>query len=119
MDRSSKAEVAARQLTTLVGRDDEIAMLMMRRERAAAAPLFHGARFGYPRPASAVLAALLPHQPQESVIKSGDPGDAQNQSDSQGYLRTDAIKNPSEAEHDTGPCFSSWAQYRCGAHDLL
>jgi hypothetical protein len=55
-------------------------------------------------------ATSLPHQPEEPVIKSGDPGDAENQSDSQGCLRTDAIKNPSNAEHDTGPCFRSFPQ---------
>jgi hypothetical protein len=59
-------------------------------------------------------------KPQESVIKSGDPGNAQNQSDSQGCLRTDAIKKPSEAEHDTGPCFSFLApvSLRCARSTL-
>jgi hypothetical protein len=41
-------------------------------------------------------------------MKSGDPGDTKYQGDSQGRLRTDAIKNASEPEHDTGPCFRSF-----------
>jgi hypothetical protein len=49
----------------------------------------------------------LPHKPEESVIESNDPGDTEYQGDSEGCPRTYAIKNASEAEHDTGPCFRS------------
>ena len=51
-------------------------------------------------------ATSLPHQPEEPVIKSGDPGDTEYQGDSERCLRTDVIEDASEVEHDTGPCFS-------------
>jgi hypothetical protein len=37
----------------------------------------------------------LPHQPENPILKSGDPGDTEYQCDDEGCLRTDAIKNAS------------------------
>jgi hypothetical protein len=62
-----------------------------------------------------VRVGSLPHQPEESVIKSGDPGDTEHQGDNKRRLRADAIENVSEIEHDTGPCFRSLSQYCRGA----
>jgi hypothetical protein len=51
---------------------------------------------------SASRGGSLPHKSEESVIKSSDPGDTEYQGDSKGRLRSDAIENASEVEHDTG-----------------
>jgi hypothetical protein len=47
----------------------------------------------------------LPHQPEESVIESGDPGDTEYQGDSEECMRTDAIEDANEVKHDSGSCF--------------
>ena len=60
------------------------------------------------------VAAALPNQPQEPVIKSGDPSDAKYQRDSERCLRTNAIDNASEIQHDTGPCFYFFVVVSCG-----
>ncbi len=48
----------------------------------------------------------LPDQPEKYVFESAEAGDADCQRDDQGHLRPDAVKNASEACHNTDPYFS-------------